>query len=123
LISACAAGGGVIGVNGIAGFMGLAQASVERLVDHMDHIAEVGGTEAVGLGLDYVFDIAGLELEKAGMANTFPPGLGYETPVSCLPPEAIDAVAERLVQRGWARADIDGALGLNWLRVARACWT
>lgn len=122
LIRACAAKGGVVGVNGIARFMGLAEASVDRLVDHMDHIASVGGPDAVGLGLDFVFDLVGLEEEKLGMANTFPPGLGYEQPTNCLPPEAIEAIAETLLRRGWRDAEISGALGANWLRVAKACW-
>ena len=60
-IVACARSGGVMGITGLSPFLGEGEATVERLVDHVDHVAELVGPEHVGLGLDYVFDMAAFE--------------------------------------------------------------
>jgi membrane dipeptidase len=121
LIRACAAKGGVVGVNGLALFLG-GPPSTEAFVEHLDHMVQLVGPAHVGLGTDYVFDLPGLEEEKASMASTFPVGSGYEQPVACLAPEMLPQIAEALDQRGYGFDDIAAIFGGNWLRVARACW-
>lgn len=121
LIRACADGGGVVGINGLGTFLG-GEAAPQRVVEHMEHVAEVGGAQAVGLGLDFVFDVEGLEAEKAAMPGAFPPGSGYDQRVTCVPPEALVTIVDLMQQRGWREDHIAGALGQNWLRVAKACW-
>ncbi len=123
LIRACAAKGGVVGLVGLAPFIGSAdQASVSRLADHADHIAGLVGPAHIGIGLDFVFDtgegrelslkypgwFSGLDSDK-----TFPDMLG---------PESIALLAEELLLRGWDDDSVQGILGANLLRVARQVW-
>jgi membrane dipeptidase len=69
------------------------------LLDHIDHIAQVGGVDHVGLGSD--FD--GVTALPRGMAD-----------VTELP-----RIAEGLLDRGYSAADIRKILGGNMLRVMR----
>jgi membrane dipeptidase len=123
LIRACAETGGVVGVNGLGLFLGGERAAAARAADHIDYIAQLVGVDHVGLGLDYVFDLAGLEIEKAAMANSFPPGLGYEAETRCLGPEDIPRITAILRTRGYDQAALEAVMGGNWLRIARACWS
>lgn len=70
---------------------------VSHLVDHIEHIAEVAGIDAVGLGSD--FD---------GM-TTVPVGI---EDVSCYP-----TITTELLRRGWSEPNIRKVLGENSLRV------
>ena len=121
LIRACADIDGVIGVNSLELFLG-GPPTVPRLVEHIEHLLDLVGPRHVGLGLDHVLDLAGLEREKAAMTGSFPTGLGYERPTRCLSPVDIPAIAETLRARGHAADDIAAILGGNWLRIAEACW-
>ncbi|MFO6448745.1 dipeptidase [Erythrobacter sp. NE805] len=122
LARACAARGGAIGVNGLRLFLGTG-APVERLVlEHVLYLVKLVGPRHVGLGLDFVFDLAGLEAEKAAMASTFPGGCGYEQPTECTPPEAIPALRAGLAAAGLAGEEIAAILGGNWQRIAEECW-
>jgi membrane dipeptidase len=55
LIKACAATGGVVGVNGIGIFLGENDARPELVFRHIDHMVQLVGPDHVGLALDYVF--------------------------------------------------------------------
>jgi membrane dipeptidase len=121
LARACAGADGVIGVNGLELFLG-APPTVEQLVEHIERLLDLVGPRHVGLGLDHVLDLEGLEREKASMAASFPPGFGYEQPTRCLGPLDIPVLADALYARGHAEGDIAAILGGNWLRIAEACW-
>ena len=73
---------------------------LDRLVDHIDHLAKVAGVDHVGLGSDY------------DGVNLLPRGLGS---VDRLP-----AITATLVARGWGEDDIRKVLGGNVLRVLEA---
>ena len=70
------------------------------LLDHFEHVARVGGIEAVGLGSD--FD---------GVDGELPEGM---EDISKLP-----ALVSGLAERGFGDEDIEKILGLNSLRVFR----
>jgi membrane dipeptidase len=101
-VRALAATGGVVGVNFVPAFVDPVNSTVDRVVDHIEHLAAVGGVGAVGIGSD--FD---------GTAETVS---GLED-VARLP-----ALTERLYQRGWGEADIRKVLGGNFLRVLKSVW-
>lgn len=122
LARACAARGGVIGVNGLQLFLGTGEPMEELVLKHIFYLVDLVGPRHVGLGLDFVFDLDGLEAEKAAMANTFPAGSGYEQPTRCTPPEAIPGIRKELAAVGLDPADIAAIMGGNWLRIAQACW-
>ncbi len=123
LIRACAAKGGVIGINGIDLFLNDSHDFSGRAVaQHVDHVAQLVGAQHVGLGLDFVFDQQELDDYLAKMKATFPAGLGYHAGINMVPPETIPEVVEDLLQRGYRDEDITAILGGNWMRVARQVW-
>ena len=72
---------------------------LKSLIDHIDHIARVAGIDHVGLGSD--FDgVTSLPQEIDSVAD-------------------LPKITQALLQRGYARDDIDKILGGNFLRVMR----
>ena len=98
-IEAMAERGGVVGVAFAPGFIHPVKATVERVVDHIDHIVEFVGVDHVGLGSD--FD---------GISTT-PEGLEDVT--------RMPNVTKVLVERGYSEGDVKKILGENHLRVFR----
>jgi membrane dipeptidase len=122
LIDACARTGGVVCINGIGIFLGDNDIRVERFVDHIDYVVQRAGPAHVGLGLDYVFDRAGMDAALAGAERIWPEGFGYRAGIKFLAPEQLPAVTEELLRRGYDEGSIRGILGSNLLRVADAVW-
>jgi len=122
LIRACAARGGVVGVNGIGIFLGGNDASVDNVARHVLHMLDLVGPAHVGLGLDYIFDTSELDAEIAANPDKFPPHLGYSSGIAMTPPEQLPALAEVLSRRGVDDAALACVFGGNWMRVARAVW-
>ena len=77
LIRACAARGGVVGVNGIGIFLGNNDSSVGNVARHVLHMLDLVGPEHVGLGLDYIFDSSELAARDRRQPRQVPaaPGL------------------------------------------------
>jgi membrane dipeptidase len=115
-LGAIAATGGVIGVNFMAGFIDPENPTVDRLVDHLVHIASVAGIDHVGLGPDFILEYAeelyvgDLVIEGVSLKQAIP-GLGG--------PNGLPLVTEALVARGLPESEIRGILGENWLRIFR----
>jgi membrane dipeptidase len=122
LIRACAARGGVVGVNGIGIFLGDNDASVDNVARHVLHMLDLVGSEHVGIGLDYIFDASELDAEIAANPDKFPPHLGYSAGIAMTPPEQLPALADALSRRGVDDEAIARIFGGNWLRVARQVW-
>jgi membrane dipeptidase len=94
--------GGVVGVTFVPAFIheDEQQASLDGLVDHIDHIVDVAGIDHVGLGSD--FD---------GFGPAVPQGL---EDVTCMP-----GITAQLLKRGYTADGARKVLGLNFLRVFR----
>jgi membrane dipeptidase len=122
LIRACAATGGVVGINGIGSFLGQNDNSSETFARHVDHVAQLVGTQHVALGLDYVFDTREMDDYLTRMAHTFPAELGYERGVRMVAPEQLEGIVEALQNRGYSDADLRAVLGGNLMRLARTVW-
>jgi len=122
LIRACAETGGVVGINGIGSFLSDGAARVERLVDHIEHVASLVGTDHVGLGLDYVFDKQELVNYLGSMPDLFPDADSIEEATSMIGPEQIAPIAAELLARGADEGSVRKILGENWMRVAREVW-
>ncbi|UCH56875.1 MAG: dipeptidase, partial [Candidatus Bathyarchaeota archaeon] len=97
MIRALADHGGVMGMNFAPAFVDKDKATVQRVVDHIDHIVELVGPDHVGLGSD--FD---------GITST-PIGLEDAT--------KMPNVTKELVKREYSDEDIIKILGRNHLRV------
>jgi membrane dipeptidase len=99
MLKALADHGGVAGMNFAPDFVAKQGASVEGLVDHIDHIVKKIGPNHVGLGSD--FD-----------------GIG-KTPAGLEDASKMPNITRELVCRGYAEEDIKKILGGNHLRVFR----
>lgn len=98
-IRGIAAGGGVIGVTFVPGFVDPEAPSLEKLLDHIEHLARVGGPACIGIGSD--FD--GFEGALPGLADAG---------------EMVNLTAG-LLRRGYDEKAVEMFLGGNLLRVLR----
>ncbi len=103
-IQALAAAGGVMGMNFFADFLvsGEAEATIDSVVAHIDHIVALVGAEHIGLGSD--FD--GISRWPRGLEDA-----------SCFP-----NLTDALLRRGYRSEDVRAILGGNFLRVLRQVW-
>lgn len=122
LIRACAATGGVVGINGIGLFLGAREPTADHVVRAIDHVVQLVGAEHAALALDYMFRKG--ELQEPGRANPdlWPPEWGYGSGAGTVPPEAIPEIAAGLERLGYGTAAIQGVMGENLMRVAGAVW-
>ena len=97
LARACAATGGVVGVNGIGIFLGDNDASTDALFRHVDHWVQLSGPRHVGIGLDALSYRATMAASVARDPSRWPPDQLYEleTMESC-PPERIPLLCQRM---------------------------
>jgi len=112
-----AATGGVIGVNFMAGFIDPSDPTVDRLTDHVLHIADVAGIDHVAFGPDFIQEyanetVAGDVVMDGVSLKQVIPGLGG--------PEGFPLVLDKLAARGVPEVDVHKIAGDNWLRVFRA---
>ena len=96
-IRALAKNGGSMGITFVPFFVNASAPTLEKLLDHIDHAAQVAGIDHVGLGSD--FDGGGTLIKDA---TAFPD------------------IADGLLKRGWAESDLRKFLGENHLRVLKA---
>jgi membrane dipeptidase len=122
LIRACAATGGVVGINGVGIFLGKNDISSDTYARHVDHVVQLVGPAHVSIALDYVFDMRELEEHLEKMKGTFPPGLGYEMGARFVPPEQLEEIVVTLQGWGYSDADLTALLGGNLLRLAKQVW-
>lgn len=99
-IKALAGMGGVIGLCFYPDFLDIKNPSLESVLNHAEHIANIVGVDYIGLGSD--FD---------GMDNKVLPGLAD---VTFLP-----TVKEGLLRRGFSKTEVQKIFGGNFLRVLR----
>lgn len=112
--------GGVVCVNFFAPFLHETDYTIDRLVDHLEHVGDVAGFDHVGLGPDFVKEV---------LADTTPPccevafvegvPLGQYLP-GLDGPAGLPLVTEALQRRGWPDDQITAVLGANVLRLFRA---
>jgi membrane dipeptidase len=114
-----AATGGVIGMNVLPTFVDAESATVDRVVDHLGHIAETAGVDHVGLGPDFLREYMDALYPQYDEFRRFG-GVDLKLTVPGLARERdLPNLTERLIERGWAEPDIRKVLGENWLRVFR----
>jgi membrane dipeptidase len=111
--------GGVVGVNFFHGFIDPEQPTIDRVVDHVAHIAEVAGITHVGLGSDFMTDI--IRETMPGDGPILIEGLDARR---CIPglegPAGFPLVLDRMARRGFSKEDVAAVAGGNFLRVFQA---
>ncbi|MDY0747628.1 membrane dipeptidase [Paucibacter sp. R3-3] len=122
LIRACAARGGVVGINGIGLFLGRNDASPANVARHVLYVAELVGVEHVGIGLDFIHDRREVDELIAANPEQFPAHLGYRSGMTMMAPDELPTLAAELSAGGMSTADLAAVLGGNWLRLAEQVW-
>ncbi|MFC6082044.1 dipeptidase [Sphaerisporangium aureirubrum] len=121
-LRAVAAGGGVICANFFAPFIAESPEgyTVERLADHILHIADVAGDEHAGLGPDFVREVM-IDLTPPCCEDPAP---GASDVLAAVPgldgPRGLPMVTGELVRRGIPEERIRAILGGNVMRLFRA---
>jgi membrane dipeptidase len=127
LIKACGRSGGVVNINGVGMFLGKAadgrgDNSTETLLRHIEYVVQLIGPQHVGLGLDYVFDMAELDGYLQSNPKLFPTDIRQPGGYTQVEPERFPVIADALLQRGYSEEDVKGIMGHNNLRVAGQVW-
>lgn len=122
LIRACAARGGVVGINGIGLFLGGNDASPANAARHVMYVAELVGIEHVGIGLDFIHDRRDIDHFLAANPDKFPPHLGYGAGMNMMAPADLPTLAAELSTQGMTDAELAAVFGGNWLRLAEQVW-
>jgi membrane dipeptidase len=105
--------GGVMGVTMIRFFCRpQGPATIEDVLDHVDHIVKLVGVEHAGIGTDV--DLEGRDV-RAPATKSDLDGVHYA--------KKIFDVTEGLIRRNYAKRDIELILGGNFQRVLREIWT
>lgn len=94
-IKAIAKGGGVVMINFSTGFLG--GSTVNKIVEHMDHIKELVGVDYIGIGSDF--------------------DGGINAPVDLSDATQYPNLTKALVENGYTEEEIRKILGLNFIRV------
>lgn len=126
-MKACAATGGVIGINGFSLFLGDHDSSSAKLVEHIDYAVQLVGPEHVGLGLDYLPASGGAPATDDIPVNEHPElWPGYDATEiaeeSFARPGQLGEIARLLEARGYDETAVRGIMGENFERVARQVW-
>ena len=117
-LRAIAGTGGVVGVSMTAMFIDPARPTIDRVVDHFEHIAEVAGIEHVGVGADFVSELyKDLYPDHADLTIE---GLNPRQAIDGLyAPRHMPHLTEALLNRGFSEQQVRLILGENFLRVFR----
>jgi membrane dipeptidase len=109
-----AAKGGVMGVTMVRGFVKAAgPATIESVLDHIDHIAKLVGVEHAGIGSDV--DLDGRDFPARAPRKYDLDGIDYS--------KKIFDLTESLVRRSYSSESIELILGGNFKRALSAMWT
>jgi len=108
--------GGVIGVNSVLVSPEQKESTLDRYVDHIEHVANLTAIDCVGIGFDFFEFIyrQWSESKKKWMAEKlttphFIPDLTNHSHARNL--------TQKLIERGFSDADIEKILRGNWLRI------
>ncbi|GAA5101646.1 dipeptidase [Nocardia iowensis] len=130
---ACAATGGVIGLNGVGIFLGRngvedTAGRVEAMADHVEYGVELVGIEHIGIGSDYSFDAADFNDMLRAHPEAFSESYTKWGPLQWVPPEdllglsGVPGLDEVLARRGFSLGDRAAVFGGNFSRIAAQVW-
>ncbi len=123
-IKACAATGGVVGLNGMGIFLGDNDIEVDTLLRHLHYLSDLVGTEHIGFGFDYSPELA-LDIGDIlrSRPDFWPAGQQYDTRgIKHAGPDSLPALIDKMSSTGFADDAIRGFLGENFRRVAASAW-
>ena len=123
-IRACAATGGVIGLNGMGIFLGDNDVSVATMLRHVRYVCELVGSEHIGIGFDYSPEVdVDIGVILRSRPDYWPAGQQYDTRgIKHAGPAQLPELIAALADSGFDDTAILGFLGENFQRVASAAW-
>jgi membrane dipeptidase len=122
-IKACAATGGVIGINGVGRFLDDPYARAESMFRHIDHVISLVGSQHVGIGLDRMADPDKMWRWLNENAAMWPANRGRSLQYATFAPhDAVGEVVDLMLAHGYGTDAITGYLGRNFLRVLKQVW-
>ena len=119
---ACAASGGVIGINGLGEFLDDDAATTAAMFRHLDHIVQLVGPRHAGLGLDFVKDAPRFWAWVMNNPDAWPPAPKPRTGSAFAQPEQVLELVEAMLRAGYGEDAVRAILGGNWLRLAEEVW-
>ena len=127
---ACAATGGIVGVNGIGVFLGQDDISSANMARHILHYVNLIGAKHVGLGVDYeLSSLSHKDKESETFDETLADNPDFWPPeqypggaVSCASPLQIHEITGILLSEGLETKEVEGILGGNFRRIAEKIW-
>lgn len=117
--------GGVVGLNALPRTVAEKDATLTRMLDHVDYITQKFGMNAMGLGLDYVegFKQAGHVMPQSVRNRTLRPdifgsvddflNLDYAKGLERI--DMLPNLTHGLLERGYSEPQVSGILGGNWV--------
>jgi membrane dipeptidase len=119
-LRALARHGGVVGVLAHPFVLAPAEPTIDRLIDHIDHICSLVGDTHVGLGGDFTFQLVESGAVDSVPLALLPPGMPLNASVEGLRgPEDYPALVEALSRRGYDGERLERVLSANWLAFLR----
>jgi membrane dipeptidase len=115
-IKAVGARGGVIGINAVLVSPHKEEATLDRYIDHIEHVRDLIGIDGVAIGFDFFEFIyrQWSESEQIAFQEKF-------THAHFVPDLAKHshsrALTRRLIERGFSDEDIESILSRNWMRI------
>ena len=120
--------GSVIGITGVRMFVkGDEPTTIEHVLDHFDHVAELIGPQHLGVGSDidlYGYDAMPPELNKRLRAS-YKGSYGFRERIDIEGlnhPQRMFDLTEGLIRRKYSDKDIEGILGGNFKRALAQIW-
>jgi membrane dipeptidase len=108
--------GGVIGVNFLPQFVANKNATIENVLNHIDHFVELVGSEHVGIGPDFI-DYC-LEVMLGALKGlAYDSGHTYPYPKGAEDTTKLPDITRGLVARGYSDRDIENVLGGSMVRL------
>jgi membrane dipeptidase len=110
-LTALAERGGIVGINGVAAFItdDPKEANLERMLDHLDYMANLVGIEHVTLGPDFV------DYLRVGPGAARHDDIDYPAGFENI--TKMPGVTAGMLARGYSEEQVRGVLGGNFLRV------
>jgi membrane dipeptidase len=122
-IKACAATGGLVGINGVGYWVGDNDASTEAIFRCLDYTVNLIGFEHVGLGFDYIYDLDALIEWARGTPLIWPAYNGeWMVKHNYAGPEQMLELVQIMLDHGYSDDAIIGILGGNFERIAQIVW-
>lgn len=119
-LRALAERGGVLGIMAHPLVVDPDEPTIERVMDHLDHAVSVAGIEHVGLGADFIRQVARSLAVQTPPDALLPAGMEMDAAIEDLAgPEDYPNLVAALRARGYQGDRLDAVLGGNFLRVFR----